>query len=155
MLKKHFQSVFNHSLHVVENNPSHECKVVNLCFTTTEIEKIRENVDINKAKRPDNLGNILLKKLSCSISKSLYLRFNTIANKFVFPSTWKIREIVPIFEEEDKLFVSNYRPISLLTVISKVLEKTIFDKKISSVKFSILNSQHGVRKKTIYCYKPH
>ena len=56
-------------------------------------------MDINKAKEPDDLGNILLKKLSCSISKSLYLLLNTIANKLVFHSTWKISEIVPILSQ--------------------------------------------------------
>ena len=71
LFNKYFQSVFSHSLYVGENNPSHECKIANLHLTTTEIEKILENLDINKAKGPDNLGNILLKKLSCSISKSL------------------------------------------------------------------------------------
>ena len=147
LFNKYFQSVFSHSLYAGENNPSHECKIANFHFTATEIEKILENLDINKAKGPDNLGNILLKKLSCPISKSLYLLFNTIANKCVFPSTSKISEIVPIFKEGDKQLVSNCRPISLLTVISKVLEKLIFDKMISSVKFSISNSQHGFRQK--------
>ena len=104
-------------------------------------------MDINKAKGPDNLGNILLKKVSCSASKNLYLRFNTIGKKCVFPSTWKISEIVPIFKEGDKQLLSNYRPISLLMVISKVLEKLILDEVISSVKFSISNSQHGFRQK--------
>ena len=64
-----------------------------------------------------------------------------------FPSTWKLSEIFPIFKEGDKQLVSNYPPISLLTVISKVLEKLIFDKMISSVKFRISNSQHGFRQK--------
>ena len=134
---QYFQSVFNHSLYVGENNPSHESKTTNLHFTTTEIEKILENLDINIPKEPDNVGNFLLKKLSCSTSKSLCLLFNTIATKCVFLSTWKISEIVSTFKEVDKQFVSNYRPMSLLTDISKVLEKRIFDKMISSVKFCI------------------
>ena len=52
-------------------------------------------------------------------------------------------ESVPIFKKGDKQLVSNYRPISLLTVILKVLEKKISDEMISSEKFSISNSQHG------------
>ena len=75
LFNKYFQSVFSHSLYVGENNFSHECKKANFHFTATETEKILENLDINKAKGPDNLGNIFLKKLSCSISKSLYLLF--------------------------------------------------------------------------------
>ena len=89
LFNKYFQSVFSHSLYIGEINPSHENKIANFHFTATEIEKLLENLDINKGKGPDNLGNILLEKLSCSISKSLYLISNTIANKCVFPSTWK------------------------------------------------------------------
>ena len=76
---KCFQSVFSHSLYVGENNPSHESKITNLPFTTTEIEKILENLDINIPKEPDNVGNFFLKKLICSTSNSLCLLFNTIA----------------------------------------------------------------------------
>ena len=63
-------------------------------------------------------------------------------------------EIVPIFKKGDKQLVSNYQPISLLTVILKVLEKLIFDEIISSVKFSISNSQHGFRKKRFTVTEP-
>ena len=61
LFNKYFQSVFSHSLFVGENNPSHECKIGNLHFITTQIDKFFENLDINKAKGPDNLRNILLK----------------------------------------------------------------------------------------------
>ena len=64
LFNKYFQSVFSHSLYVGENNLSHECKIANFHFTATEIEKDLENLNINKAKEPDNLENILLKNLA-------------------------------------------------------------------------------------------
>ena len=60
----HSPYVFSHSPYVGENNPSHECEIAKFHITATEIEKILENLDINKAKGRDNLANILLKKLS-------------------------------------------------------------------------------------------
>ena len=71
------------------------------------------------------MGNLLFKQLWSSISKSLMLLFNTIANKQQFPSTWKVSEIVPIHKENNKQVVSNYRPISLLNATSKVLENVL------------------------------
>ena len=62
LFNKYFQSVFSHSLFVGKNNPSHECKTALLYFIIMEIEKILENLDINKTKGPDNLGDILSKK---------------------------------------------------------------------------------------------
>ena len=93
------------------------------------------------------LGNLLFKKLWSSISKSLMLLFNTIANKQQFPSTWKVSEIVPIHKQNNKQVVSNYRPISLLNATSKVLEKLMFDKMYSKVQKLLHNSQHAFRTK--------
>ena len=93
------------------------------------------------------MGNLLFKQLWSSISKSLMLLFNTIANKQQFPSTWKVSEIVLIHKENNKQVVSNYRLISLLNVTSKVLEKLMFDKMYSKVQKLLHNSQHGFRTK--------
>ena len=93
------------------------------------------------------MGNLLFKQLWSSISKSLMLFFNTIANKQQFPYTWKVSEIVPIHKENNKQVVSNYRPISLLNATSKVLEKLMFDKIYSKVQKLLHNSQHGFRTK--------
>uniref|UniRef100_A0A1X7U7W7 Reverse transcriptase domain-containing protein n=1 Tax=Amphimedon queenslandica TaxID=400682 RepID=A0A1X7U7W7_AMPQE len=41
---------------------------------------------------------------------------------------WKVHKITPIFKSGDRTSVVNYRPISLLSSVSKVLEKLIYDK---------------------------
>ena len=102
-------------------------------FNIIEIEDILKKLNINKSKGPDRMGNLLFKQLWSSISKSLMLLFNTIANKQQFPSTWKVSEILPIHKENKKQVVSNYRPICLLNATSKVLEKLMFDKMYSKV----------------------
>jgi hypothetical protein len=43
----------------------------------------------------------------------------------VFPDEWKLANIVPVFKKEIKEYVENYRPISLLTIISKVIERCV------------------------------
>ena len=44
----------------------------------------------------------------------------------IFPSQWKIANVVPVFKKNDPQKVNNYRPISLLCIISKVFEKCIY-----------------------------
>ena len=44
-----------------------------------------------------------------------------------FPDSWKVARITPIFKEGDKTEKSNYRPISVLPVISKLFEKLVFN----------------------------
>jgi sarcosine oxidase/L-pipecolate oxidase len=44
----------------------------------------------------------------------------------VFPSKWKVSNVCPVFKNGDKQNKSNYRPIALLSSVSKCLEKIVF-----------------------------
>ena len=89
----------------------------------TKIEYILKNLLTNKASGFDGIGNIILKNLSETLSKSLYLLFRTFINKRLFPTCWKTSQMAPIFKEKNKTSVECYRPISLLCSASKVFEK--------------------------------
>ena len=54
--------------------------------------------------------------------------FNSSIDTSQFPSNWKVARVTPIFKEGDKTEKSNYRPISVLSVISRVFEKLIANK---------------------------
>ena len=51
-------------------------------------------------------------------------------NKCSFPQEWKVQKICPVFKVRDVHSVTKYRPISLLCILSKVLESIIFNKVI-------------------------
>ena len=59
------------------------------------------------------------------------------------PKEWKLHCIIPIFKSGDKSLISNYRPISLLCSISKVLERIVYDKVFGFIGQSISKSQYG------------
>ena len=59
------------------------------------------------------------------ISPLLHI-FNSSLSKGVFPDQLKTAKVVPIFKNGDTLLVSNYRPISLLNVLSKLLEWLVY-----------------------------
>ena len=61
------------------------------------------------------------------IENSLALLFNSSMEKSQCPDAWKIARIVSVFKDGDKEIKSNYRPISILPVISRVFEKLIAD----------------------------
>ena len=104
-------------------------------------------LDINKASGPDTFGNLVNTNLAKTVSKSVLLIFQTFLNKGVFPETWKLSEVVPIFKDGKKCDIKRYRPISLLRCISKVFEKVLFDYIYERVRFHPHNSQYGFRKK--------
>ena len=71
----------------------------------------------------DGLSTTILKSIKGIIIKPLTLIINQIFDTGVFPANLKIAKIIPIFKKDD----NNYRPISLLPIISKVVEKVISD----------------------------
>ena len=59
-------------------------------------------------------------------ASSLSRIFNiSLANGF-FPTIWKLANVIPIFIKNNRQLESNYRPVSLLTSLSKILEKIVF-----------------------------
>ena len=66
----------------------------------------------------------------------------------IFPSRLKIGKILPLFKKGDQFSFENYRPISLLTSISKIFEKVVFDQlyEYFTLNKLLYNSQYGFRK---------
>ena len=147
LFNEYFQSVFTQNTYSTKIGEQNSTLLNQIHFTTDEIENALQLLDVNKAKGPDKIGNLLLKSLSKSLPKSLHLLFNLIANKARFPEKWKVSEIAPILKDGDKQDVSNYRPISLLSTVSKLLEKLIFEKLTPIVYPTLASAQHGFRPK--------
>ena len=68
---------------------------------------------------------IELKALENSPIKLLTLIINQILNTGVFPSQLKMAKVIPMFKKDDYKLFNNYIPISLLPVLSKLVEKVI------------------------------
>ena len=65
----------------------------------------------------------------------------------LFPEKWKVAKVVPLHKKDDKTIPKNYRPVALLSVFSKILEKSIFLQTISYLEENNLlhPSHHGFR----------
>ena len=77
----------------------------------------------------DGLSTRILKYIKGIIIKPLTLIINQILDTAVgvFPANMKIAQIIPIFKKDDRTVFNNYRPISLLPIMSKVVENVIDD----------------------------
>ena len=68
----------------------------------------------------------MLKPVSKAVAKPLSILFNRSLNEGVYPDTWKVANVTPIFKKGDKSLASNYRPVSLLSCCCKLCERIVF-----------------------------
>ena len=91
----------------------------------------------------------LLKLSMLVISNSLASIFHMSTSTCTFPSTWKLAQVIPIHKKENRHDIANYRSVSLLPLLSKVMEHTINQQLCIHLESSSLQheSQYGYRKK--------
>ena len=82
---------------------------------------------MSHSKDYDGLSTEHLKLINKDISKCLTLIINQSLNSGIFPDKLKIAKVTPIFKKGDKQIITNYRPISVLPVISKIFETVIHE----------------------------
>ena len=99
-----------------------------LHFTEDEVFKVIKNLDVSKASGPDGISNTLLKRTANAITRPLCSLFNKSLSYGKFPSDWKVANLAPIFKSNNRQDPTNYRPISLLANIGKILERLVFIK---------------------------
>ena len=81
---------------------------------------------INKASRPDEISQILLKETRTTICKPFTMLFNKSLQENTYPSVWKQASVMPLFKKGDKSTPSNYRPVSLISCVGKVIKRVVF-----------------------------
>ena len=91
-----------------------------------ELEKLIQSLPNKNSSGYDNISNVLLKKISPEILTPLTIVFNSSLSEGAFPRQMKLAEVVPLYKNNCMSMASNYRPISLLITISKLLEKVIY-----------------------------
>ena len=96
-------------------------------FSQDDIAKIIQNLDQNKAHGHDNISIRMLKICGSSIYKPLEMIFKQCIETGFFPSEWKKTNIVPIHKKGNKQILENYRPVSLLPICGKILERLMFN----------------------------
>ena len=115
--------------------------------TTHKIEKIVKSLKNTNCSGYDEITTQLLKLSIPYIISQLTHICNSALSSGVFPNRLKYAIVTPIHKSGDSHLISNYRPISMLTVFSKILEKLIYTRIINHLKqYNILTShQFGFR----------
>ena len=121
------------------------------CFkkeTPKRIEKIIDGLNVKVAVGKDNISARLIKDAKDTIAPILSQIINIGYEKNVFPDCLKCGIIKPIFKDGNQNEVTNYRPISILPVLSKIFERAAANQIIHFLEENHLLSknQHAYRK---------
>ena len=93
-----------------------------------ELKSIIKSLDSKKASGPNSIDTNILHLLIEEICNPLCKIFNLSFSTGQHPDIFKIAKTIPIFKKGSRLMVSNYRPISLLSNLNKILEKLMFSR---------------------------
>ena len=143
LFNQYFFSIFNRQNVPLPPSSNPQATLDSISFSDADVHKILSSLAPDKAKGIDNIGPQILKACSLSLYILLSHLFAQSLNNSSIPQEWLIHLICPIHKSGDKSDVSNYRPISLLCTVSKVLERLVYNKIIDFISPQISNYQFG------------
>lgn len=134
--------------HLPEIAPDTSPGIIDVVVTEEGIFHLLNNVDPKKCPGADAIHNEFLRRYAEWISKYLFIIFKVSLRYGVLPMQWKVGKIIPIHKSGDRNNPSNYRPVSLTSTCSKLLEHIMFSHMIQYLdNHNILTPfQHGFRK---------
>ena len=97
---------------------------------------------MNKATGLDQIPARALKVGASVVSQPLTHILNSSLSLGIFPDNWKLAKVVPIYKSDDRSDRGNYRPISILSVVSKIFEKLVFSQLYKYLSENNLLSAH-------------
>ena len=98
----------------------------NIAITESDVKQLIEVLDSNKAVGPDCISHKVLKNAKCNIAKPLCCLCNRSLQDGNFPKMWKTALVIPLFKKGEKHSPGNYRPISLLSCLGKLMERCVY-----------------------------
>ena len=123
-------------------------KLHNISINPKIVEKVITNLDSSKASRPDCIPVVVLKNCEPELSYILPKLFNKCLKESCFPDCWKVCSVVPVFKNAgERSIAKNYRPVSLLSVVSKVFVKLVNNRIVDHLeKYGLFSDfQYGFR----------
>jgi hypothetical protein len=116
--------------------------ITDIFVTASEIVDI-QILDLKKASGPDKISHEMLKIAPEKIAEPLQIIFSKSLRQGKYPSSWKIAHVIAILKKGDASLPSNYRSISLISCVGKIMERVVYK--------NVYN--YLVRNKLIYEYQ--
>ena len=117
--------------------------------TPSDVQRLLQQVDARKATGIDGIPGSLLRQCSDLLAYSLAVLFCTSLRTGTVPLAFKLATVVPLYKTGDPSVPTNYHPVSLLPVVSKLLERVVQRQLVRHLDLSnaLPDSQFAFRKK--------
>ena len=99
--------------------------VVDISFTYDDVLKLLLNLKSDKSPGPDSIHPRVLKECAYVLAYPLFILYRKSMDEGNIPSDWKSGHITPVHKKGSRADVCNYRPVSLTSVVCKVMEKLV------------------------------
>ena len=116
-------------------------------ITEQDVYQLLLSLSLTKAPGLDKLPATLVKLAAPYIAKPLAKIFNQSLLTGIFPSDWKEAKVFPVYKSGAKSNMNNYRPISIISIIAKTMEKLVHKQIYSYLQQNniLIEAQHGFR----------
>ena len=148
-LNSHFKSIFTTEDYscLPNKGPSPHPTIADLSISTFGIHNLLSSLNIHKSAGPDEINAIVLKETREVTAPILCAIFRCSLQNGTVPGDWKKANVVPIYKKGNRQHPSNYRPISLTSIVSKLFEKIISSHIVKHLESHnmLYDLQHGFR----------
>ena len=112
-----------------------------------EVSKIITELTNSAAFGTDNIDTYIVKLLKEEMTPAITHVINLSIKTGEFPESWKVSKVIPIHKKDDILNPTNYRPISIIPIMSKIMERVVYNQLIRYLSENMLinPSQHAYR----------
>jgi len=149
ILNDQFRSVFTEedTTTMPDKGPSPHPTMADITIQSKGVRKQLAGLNAHKASGPDGISNAILKIAADELAPVLTRLYQQSLDSGEVPSDWREALVVPVFKKGEKHLPSNYRPVSLTSVVCKVLEHIVYS---SVMRFFedhtiLTDTQHGFR----------
>ena len=147
-----FTSTSQFTLPQVSELPTPSTQLSSIEISRSDIFEALIHLDTTKAAGCDSIQPHISRTCAIPLLEPIFHLFSQCLRTSSIPQEWKLHKISPIPKKGDPSKVSNYRPISLLCILSKVLESIIYSKIISFVEPLLSKNQFGfLRNRSCLC----
>ena len=124
-----------------------KCNFILKCVHPDEVKKIISNLKLSKSCGLDDIDTYVIKLVANELVPVITHVVNLSVSQKLFPGQWKTSKIIPLHKKDENIYPKNYRPVSLLCIFSKILEKAVFAQVVDYLETNglIHPSHHGFR----------